>query len=66
MKLIDLRTKLNLTQQELATKIGKKQNVISMWERGKSRPKIDAVYRLAKALNCTQDDILSCFVAKGD
>lgn len=49
--LIKSRIKNNLTQKELAKKIGTKQSVISRLEIGRANPTFSFLKRLAKALN---------------
>lgn len=49
--LIKARAKKNLTQKQLAKKIGTKQSVISRLEIGKANPTFSFLKRLAKALN---------------
>ncbi len=44
------RVELDLTQTELARKIGAKQKSISRYEAGKSVPKVETLSKLAKAL----------------
>ena len=45
------RKRKGWTQEELADACGLSRVQISNIERGKSEPKIDAVYRICKALN---------------
>lgn len=49
--LIKSRAKNNLTQKELAKKMGTKQSVISRLEIGRANPTFSFLKRLAKALN---------------
>ena len=44
------RVELDLTQTELARKIGAKQKSISRYEAGKSVPKVGTLIKLSKAL----------------
>lgn len=44
------RVELDLTQTELARKIGAKQKSISRYEAGKSVPKVETLTKLARAL----------------
>ena len=44
------RVELDLTQTELARKIGAKQKSISRYEAGKSVPKVETLTKLAKVL----------------
>jgi repressor LexA len=48
-----------LTQAELAVKIGEKNTTISNWEKGVSRPDIDALRDLAAALSVDADYLLT-------
>lgn len=47
----ELRKKNNLTQSELAEKIGLSTNFIGMVERGERNTSVDKIFRLAKAFN---------------
>lgn len=51
---IEYRARNNLTQKDLAAKIGVQQQVISRFERGLVNPRIDFVQKL---LNATGKDI---------
>lgn len=44
------RVELDLTQTELAQKIGAKQKSISRYEAGKSVPRVETLMRIAKIL----------------
>ena len=50
-KIIALRIKHNMTQEELAEKIGTKQSAISRLERGMINPSISFLSRLAAVFN---------------
>ena len=47
----ELRKKNNLTQSELAEKIGLSTNFIVMVERGERNTSVDKIFKLAKAFN---------------
>lgn len=47
----ELRKKNNLTQSELAEKIGLSTNFIRMVERGERNTSVDKIFKLAKAFN---------------
>lgn len=47
----ELRKKNNLTQSELAEKIGLSTNFIGMVERGKRNTSVDKIFKLAKTFN---------------
>src|SRR5690554_3829228 len=49
--IFDLRKQVNLTQVELADKVGVSSKTISRWEKGLSTPDIYALKELSKALN---------------
>lgn len=58
----ELRIKHNITQEELAKKIGVTKGAIANYENGISSPKIDLMYKLFDALDCDanylhQDDM---------
>ena len=46
-----------LTQQELADKIGIKQQQLSQWENNKFEPTVSSIVVLAKALDVSFDDL---------
>ncbi|MCL2375348.1 MAG: helix-turn-helix domain-containing protein [Firmicutes bacterium] len=47
----ELRTKHNLTQKQLAEKIGVASQSISDWEKGRSEPNLDKIKNLARCFN---------------
>lgn len=53
------RQESNLSQQELADKIGVTNKAISKWERGKGLPDISLLEPLAKALNISVTELLN-------
>lgn len=59
--LAKLRADKNLTQTELALKIGVTQQAVSQWESGKKLPKSRYVKKLAVALSVTTDEVLDSF-----
>ena len=46
-----------LTQEELASKLGKTKNVISNWERGDNKPDTDTIEAMCKIFNITPNEI---------
>lgn len=52
------RVECNLTQEELANKVGVARGTINYWERGSREPKIGDVIRLASELNTSCDYLL--------
>ena len=53
------RQHLNMTQEELAQRIGVARPTIVFYEQGLRRPDIETAMRLARALECTVDDLYS-------
>lgn len=51
LNIIAKRKELNMTQTELATKVGLKKNSIASWEQGLSSPDIDTIAILLKLFN---------------
>ena len=58
LRLKELRIKKEITQKELSKKLNVKQNTISQWETGERLPRADKLFKLAKILNCTVDELL--------
>jgi transcriptional regulator with XRE-family HTH domain len=59
-KIAELRTKVRLTQLELADHMGVSEVTIGNWERGRSGDlEIERVARLAATLECTMHDLLT-------
>lgn len=52
-----LRTQADLTQGELASKIGVSQKTLSSWETARTEPNIGEVIRICETLNCTMEKI---------
>src|SRR5690554_80976 len=57
-KLVKLRKKHNLSQEELANKLGLSRQAISKWERAESSPDTDNLITLAKLYNISLDELL--------
>lgn len=53
------RKALNLTQKELADRLGVTDKAVSRWETGKGYPDIGLLPALAEALNCSVNELLS-------
>lgn len=58
-KLQQLRTKNNLTQEQLAEKVYVSRVAVSKWESGRGYPNLDSIKMLAKVFNITIDELLS-------
>ena len=54
-----MRKKSGITQTELANRVGTTFQSISQWECGKRNPKYSTVVKIAKAIGCKPDEILS-------
>lgn len=54
-EMIRARNERNLTQGDLAKRMGTKQSAIARFERGGSNPTLDFMQRLARALNLKLD-----------
>lgn len=61
-KIKQIRKEKGMTQKELAEKMGVTYTVISGYERGKRKPKIETIIRIANALNVSTFDIVPAFV----
>lgn len=55
---LDIRDRLNLSQQELAEKTGVTQTFISNIEKGFKVPSLEVTKRLADALETTVDELI--------
>ena len=53
-----LREQKNLTQEQLAEMCGVRRTTISMIEVGANKPSIDLALKLAKALDCTVEQLV--------
>ena len=54
----DIRKKNNLTQKDLAEKLGVTYQAVSKWENGKNIPDIETLKDISKTFNINLDDIL--------
>lgn len=57
--IVDRREALDLTQEELAAKVGVGQSFLSQIERGFKIPSVEVTKRLADALEVTVDELIS-------
>lgn len=58
----NIRTAANITQQQLAEKLGRTQAAIGHYEKGRREPRLNEARRLVTALNrlgavCTLDEV---------
>ncbi len=56
-KIKEFRARYNLTQEELARKVGVRRETILYIEKGKYNPSVKLAYRIAKALNTTVEEL---------
>ena len=57
-KIIKLRKKSNLSQEELAEKVGVARQTISKWELGETSPDLKQAKELSKIFNVSLDDLV--------
>lgn len=53
-----LRDKKKITQEELSNILGIDRSTISKWENGEALPRAELLPTIAKALDCSIDDLL--------
>lgn len=53
----ELRARLNLTQEELAKKVGVRRETIVFLEKGKYNPSLKLAYKIAKVLDSNIEDV---------
>ena len=58
-KIIEMRKKAKLSQEQLAEKLDVTRQTISNWENGKFYPDIDVLVKISKCFNISLDDLLS-------
>ena len=58
LRIAEARVKHNLTQEELAKKIGKTSQFISNIETGKRKPSLSTLINIAKVLNLSLDYLI--------
>ena len=71
-KLVELRKKHGLSQEELADKLGVSRQAVSKWERSEASPDTDNLIELAKLYDISLDELLlkhnmierTCFIAR--
>ncbi|MGD9778974.1 helix-turn-helix transcriptional regulator [Methanomethylovorans sp.] len=53
----EFRARYDLTQEDLAKKVGVRRETIGFLEKGKYNPSLKLAYRIAKCLNSTLDEL---------
>lgn len=56
-KIKELRTKLGITQEQLAQTVGVRRETIIFLEQGKYNPSLGLAHNVAKALNVSMDEL---------
>ena len=59
-----LRKDMNLSQEDLADKLGVSRQSISKWESGVVYPEMDKMVQLCKLFNVSMDDLLNSDVSE--
>lgn len=65
-RLVQLRKQHNMSQEELAEKLGISRQAVSKWERAESSPDTDNLISIAKLYNVSLDDLLNTDEAQED
>lgn len=58
-KLIRLRKKNGLSQEELAEKLGVSRQSVSKWESNNTYPETDKIVQICNLFNCSMDDLIN-------
>ncbi len=53
------RANANITQEKLAELLGIDRSAVAKWETGVALPRAELLPKVARALNCTVDELLS-------
>jgi len=59
MSIKKVRRSSGMTQCELAKHLGVMQHTVSMWETGKTHPRMDKLYKMMELFGCTADELVS-------
>lgn len=59
MSFSSARERTGLTQKEVAEKLGIDQSAVSLWETGKTSPRIAVLIKLAELYHCSLDELLT-------
>lgn len=59
MSILSARSKTGMSQAKLAKAVGVTDAAVCQWETGKQLPRAALLPRIAKALNCTVDELLA-------
>lgn len=64
-KLAILRKKNNMSQEQLADKLGVSRQAVSKWESGSSIPDMEKIMQLCKVLNCNLEELVDDGIGGG-
>lgn len=56
--IVRIRRKNNMTQAELAKKLGVSQSAVNQWENGQRKAKLETVIKMSKVLFCNPKEII--------
>ncbi len=59
MSFREIRKKRNLTQKEVAQKLGTSRVTVARWECGANNPKLNTIKKLAELYKCTADELIN-------
>ena len=59
MSFREVRKKHNLTQKDVANKLGTSRVTVARWECGFNNPKLETLKKLAKLYGCTTDELIN-------
>lgn len=65
-RIAEKRKEMNMTQKELAMRMGVANSTLNQWETGMRRPNIDMLIRLTEVFGCTADELLGIERKKPD
>jgi transcriptional regulator with XRE-family HTH domain len=60
LKILLLRMRAGLTQQEVANRLDVNPSTITHWEKGRNFPAVSRLPKLAELYGCTVDELLEC------
>lgn len=58
MDIVNRRTRLGMTQLDIANLLGLERSTVAKWETGQSLPRAELLPKLADILGCSVDDLL--------
>ena len=59
MSFLSARERTGLTQKEVAERLGIDQSAVSLWENGKTSPRVSLLVKLPELYHCSLDDLLT-------